>query len=134
MQRTCKAQTNAGRPCRSWAVGASGYCTMHDPARREANRRTQRAGGVSRSASRRAARQWAAAGESVAPAALPAILRGAIVAVLDGRLEPSQAQAVAALAKASLTIDTALAWEARIAALEAALGTATDPGALRRVK
>lgn len=134
MQPTCKATTKAGTPCRSWAAGPSGYCLMHDPARANERRQAQQAGGSARSSARRAARQWAAIGEQVSTADLPAMLRACMIAVRDGELEPSQASAIANLAKTSVSVANDLELEARIAALEQAAGIAPASPALRRVK
>lgn len=129
----CTGTTQAGDPCGSFAV-RDGLCVSHHPELRDRKAEGSRRGGANRAEARRAARAFAAAGDVVSPADLPAMLRGAMLSVWDGSLEPSQAQAIAALAKTSVSLSQDLEMEQRIAALEDAAGIAPAGSGLRRVK
>jgi hypothetical protein len=123
MPRTyCTGITRAGNPCRGFAVSDAGYCQAHDPARADAHREAMRKGGEARSAVRRAARLWASRGEQIEPTALPAMLRATMVDVRAGIVEPGVAQALAALAKASVALSHDLELDARLTALERVAG------------
>ncbi len=54
--------------------------------------------------------------------------------VKSGHLEPSQAQAIASLAKTSVSITNEIELEARLSALEAAAGMNQPGNGIRRVK
>ncbi len=127
----CTGTTRAGDPCRSFAV-ADGLCQAHHPDRAEAHRAAVRKGGEARSAARRAARAWASTGEQIEPRDLPAILRACLLDVRLGKIEPSVASAIAALAKASVALSHDLELEARISALEAQAGV-TAPANVRSI-
>jgi len=133
-QQRCTATTQAGKPCRSFAVSERGLCVSHDPELRARKDAGSRKGGEAKANARRAARLFAAAGETIAPDTLPAMLRAAMLAVWDGDLEPARATAIATLAKTSVSLAHDLELEARIVALEEAAGLAQAPAPLRRVK
>jgi hypothetical protein len=63
---------------------------------------------------------------------LPAILRACLLDVRLGKIEPSVASAIAALAKASVALSHDLELEARISALEAQAGV-TAPANVRSI-
>jgi hypothetical protein len=123
MHRKCSQLKAGGTPCGGSALAGKAYCWSHDPELAE-----QRAEGA-----RRAAKQWATIGEQLTPADLPAILRSCMYSVRSGHLEPSQATAIANLAKVSVQLTAELELEQRIAALEAAAGLSQGTQ-LRRVK
>ena len=129
----CTAVKRNGEPCQGRALPGETLCFAHSPTTRDQHRRVSRKGGHNRGTQARAARQWAAIGRAIAPDDLPAMLRAAMIAVWDGDLEPAQASALAALAKASVSITAEIELEARIAALEAAAGMADAPDTLRRI-
>lgn len=134
MVRTkCRATKADGTVCRSFAVSDAGWCVSHDPARQEANRESSRRGGENRSAYRRAARQWAAAGREIDQDDLPAFLRAAVIDVRAGKIEPSVASALATLAKAAVSISNEIELEQWIAMLEVKAGL-NQGTSLRRVK
>ncbi len=110
------------------------YCWAHDPELAEQRAEGARRGGEQRSTVRRAAKQWAAIGEQLMPADVPAILRSCMFSVKSGHLEPSQAQAIASLAKASVSITNEIELEARLSALEAAAGVHRPGNGIRGVK
>jgi hypothetical protein len=121
-------------PCGGNALAGKAYCWSHDPELAEQRAEGARRGGEQRSNARRAAKQWAAIGEQLTPADLPAILRSCMFSVKAGHLEPSQATAIANLAKTSIGITAELELEARIAALEAAAGVNQPGNGIRMVK
>jgi len=122
MPRTyCTGITRAGNPCQAFAV-ADGLCQAHHPDRTDAHREAMRKGGEARSAVRRAARLWASRGEQIEPTDLPAILRATLLDVRSGAVEPGVAQALAALAKASVALSHDLELDERLAVLERAAG------------
>ncbi len=48
--RTCKGETEAGRPCRRSPSRNSNFCLAHDPARRDEHAKASRLGGMARHA------------------------------------------------------------------------------------
>jgi len=120
-RQRCTGTTRADAPCRSFAV-ADGLCQAHNPARAEAHREATRRGGEARSATRRAARLWAAKGDEIAQADLPAMLRSTMIDVRLGLVEPAVATAIATLAKTSVALAHDMEIELRIAALERVAG------------
>ena len=82
---------------------------------------------------RRAARLWAAKGDEIAQADLPAMLRATVLDVRLGLVEPAVAGAIATLAKTSVALAHDMELEARLAALERAAGiTPPNVTSLRR--
>jgi hypothetical protein len=132
-QERCTAPTQSGEPCKSFAISERGFCVSHDPEYQARKHEGSRRGGEAKANARRAAKQWAAIGREIDQADLPAVLRAAIAAVWEGPLEPSQASAIATLAKTSVAITNEIELEARIAALEAAAGIDQTPGTMRRI-
>jgi hypothetical protein len=122
MDAKCSAITKEGVPCKGRPTAGRKYCMSHDPELAQQRAEGNRRGGEARANARRTARQWAAVGEQVNPEDLPLILRACMVSVQQGELEPSQATAIANLAKASVTITNELQLEERIKALEEAAG------------
>lgn len=132
-RQRCTGTTRAGDPCRSFAV-ADALCQAHHPARADAHLRAMRKGGEARSATRRAARLWAARGEQIEPKDLPAMLRAAMLDVRLGTVEPAVAGAIATLAKTSVTLSHELDLVVRIEALERAAGiTPPSVTSIRRI-
>lgn len=132
MATRCPSLTSEGNPCKGRVPPGRTYCLSHDPERKDAQREASRRGGAARANARRAARQWAAIGEQMSSEDLPAILRACMLSVKAGTLEPSQASAIANLAKTSVSITNELELEERIKALEEAAGLNQAHG-LRRV-
>ncbi len=130
-RRCCHTQT--GEPCKSFAISERGFCVSHDPAYQARKHEGSRRGGEAKANARRAAKQWAAIGREIDQADLPAVLRAAIAAVWEGTLEPSQASAIATLAKTSVSITNDIELEERLARLEAAAGIDQGSGSLRRI-
>lgn len=121
VRSTCTATRANGEPCKAFALPGEAVCWSHHPDNQYAVKDAQKRGGENRSAARRAAKAWAAAGKQIRPQELPDLLRGCILKVATGELEPAQASAIAALAKTSLQLSHDIEHEGRIAALEAAL-------------
>lgn len=128
----CTGMTKAGEPCGSFAA-RDGLCVSHHPELNARKLEGSRKGGEAKANARRAARQWAAMGAELKPSELPDVLRACMFAVRDGSMEPAQAQAVAALAKASVSLAHDLELEARITALEEAINAADPPANVRRL-
>jgi hypothetical protein len=131
-QERCKATTQAGDPCRSFAISADGYCVSHDPSYRSRKHEGSRRGGEAKANARRAAKLWASIGNAVNQDDLPAMLRACLISVRDGTMEPAQASAIAGLAKASVSITNEIELEARLTALEALIDPTRDPK-IRRI-
>ncbi len=133
MARTCPSLTTKGTPCQGNPLPGRPYCLAHDPESADARASGSRKGGEARANAKRAAKQWAAIGEQMTPDQLPAILRACLFSVKSGTMEPSQASAIATLAKTSVQLTIELELEERIAALEAAVNQPQAPGNLRRI-
>lgn len=133
MARACPSLTTKGTPCKGKPLPGRPYCLAHDPESAGARATGSRRGGEARANAKRAAKQWATIGEQVTPDQLPAILRACLFSVKSGTLEPAQAQAIASLAKTSISITNEIELEARISALEAAAGLNRPINQLRRI-
>lgn len=129
----CHAMTQAGNPCQSFAITERGFCISHDPEMQDRKMEGSRRGGEAKANARRVAKQWAAMGDQVSAADLPTVLNACMVAVWDGSLTPAQAQAIAALAKSSVSIMTEIEMADRMKAVEEALGMAQGPANIRRI-
>lgn len=127
----CPTPTAKGEPCRGRVPPGRAYCLSHDPERRETIKEAARKGGEAKSTARRAAKAWAAIGEQITSEQLPAMLRACMIAVRDGEMEPSQASAIATLAKTSVAVTNELQLEERIQRLEEAAGLALPPNVRR---
>lgn len=112
----CRGTRVDGQPCGSEIVGASGFCFAHDPDREEARARARRRGGRASSKLHRA--------RKLAPPLLREVydeLALALDEVHRGYLSPHRAQAMAALARAMVTVLTAGELEERLRAIEAGI-------------
>lgn len=118
----CPEKTKAGKPCRGRVLPGHRYCLAHDPKLIERRQAGNARGGENRANARRAARLLAAAGEVIEPVDLPAMLRSCILKVAMGQMEPGQATAIAALAKASVSLSSGLEIAERLDRLEEAAG------------
>ena len=119
MDGRCTATNKDGRPC-SAQPWRDSLCRWHHPeleAERQAGRRK---GGANKSNKARARRQMVDA--ALTPAELQGYVAVALTGVLVGRYSPGQASAVAALARAAVSVREATTLEERIADLEAAAG------------
>lgn len=128
----CSAITKAGSPCKGNAIPGSQFCMAHDPKSRETLKEAKRRGGEGKASARRLAKHWAELGATVGLGDLAAILKSCMFAVKDGEMAPSEATAIAALARAAVAITSEVEMADRIAALETAIGNA--PPLLRKVK
>lgn len=98
----CRGTRVDGRRCESEIIGRSGFCFAHDPDREEARARARRCGSRASSKLHRARR--------LAPPVLVEVydeLEKALDEVHRGDLSPHRAQAMAALARAMVTVLTA---------------------------
>jgi hypothetical protein len=133
MAKKCPSRTIAGEPCKGNPLPGRPYCLAHDPEAADRRAEGSRKGGEARANAKRAARQWAAIGEQLSPAQLPAMLRACLISVRDGTMEPAQASAIAGLAKTSVQLSHDLELEARIAALEAVIDPQRGAPTIRRI-
>ena len=114
-EHPCKEPRKDGTPCTTPALPGSEYCFAHDPdlaAKRDAGRRK---GGQGKATSRRLGK--------LMPARLVPIwdrLETALADTLDGSLDPRQATAAAALARALVAVLQAGEFEERLRKLEEA--------------
>ncbi len=115
----CQAITKGGSPCAATAVPGDRLCAWHSPAWAEKRREWSKKGGAGRSNAQRAKK---ALGESHDLTAVQARLVGALEKVEAGQLDPSRAQAMAALGRAIVTVSQAGEVEQRLRELEAAAG------------
>ena len=134
VRERCTSSTKTGEPCQAFALPGAVVCWSHHPDNQREVKEAQRRGGTNRSAARRAAKAWAAAGKQIRPQELPDLLRGCILRVATGQMEPAQASAIATLAKVSLQLTTEIELESRIAALEQAAGLSQPISNIRRIK
>lgn len=125
-QVQCSGTTKAGERCKAWAVAGSRFCISHDPARVVELAEFRRQGGKGKSNKARARKALPA--ELLSMNEVQAYLGVALKGVLAGKIEPGVATAMANVARAMSTIQTATEIEERIAALEQAL----EPGPTRR--
>ena len=126
MVERCKASNSAGEPCGAQAI-RDGWCAWHDPERREEMAEARRKGGHAKSNRARARKQLAST--AMTPAELEGVIGLTITQVLSGAKAPGVGQAVAALARAAISILEVSEIEKRLEALEAANGM---PDRLRR--
>ncbi len=111
-KRTCSGVRPDGSPC-SATPTASGLCFAHDPKLRQKTAEGRRAGGHNRSNASRARK---AMGREVRD--IVQIVEAAMGGVLQSRITPPQAQAVASLAGAWVKLHEHGELEARLQALE----------------
>src|SRR5687767_12346079 len=101
-QPQCTGQRRDGQPCRAPALPDSPYCFAHCPERAAARQAAYQRGGQNRANLRRLRR--------LVPPRLVTVyeqLEVALGEVHDGRLDPKQAVAMAALARAMVAVLTA---------------------------
>lgn len=115
MVERCKATTKDGKPCGAQARH-NGWCAWHDPERQQEMADARRRGGQARSNLQRARKELAAA--ALDPDELQGVLGVTIKQVLAGTKPPGVGSAIAALARAAVTVRDATEVEARLAALE----------------
>lgn len=106
----CSATPRPGRP----------FCLWHDPEAGEARRELSRKGGKGRSNAARARKAYPAA---LTVGEVQGYLAATLKGVMLGRFTPGQGNAVAALARAIVTVREATELEERIEELERAAGT-----------
>lgn len=119
-QPRCPARNRHGQPCDAVPQPGKDFCIWHDPERAEDRRLWSIRGGRARSNESRARRQLGTTSTQLAD--LVPTLFAAIDDVREGNITPPVASAVASLARAVVTVSTASDIEARITALESALG------------
>ena len=119
MDGRCTATNKDGRPCSAQAWKGA-LCRWHHPDLEAERAEGRRRGGANKSNRARARREMADA--ALSPAELQGYVAVALRGVLAGRYTPGQGSAVAALARAAVSVREATELEERLAALEAAAG------------
>ncbi len=115
MTATCSATRRDGRPCETPVVSASRYCFGHDPQLAAKRTEARRRGGENRATAKRLSK--------IMPARLVGpfeLLEQALTDVIDGGLDPRQASAAAAVARALVAVLQAGEVEERLRRLESA--------------
>lgn len=118
-QASCRGIRRDGQPCQSPALSSSGWCFAHDPDRADERVEARRRGGQNRSNAARL--------RGLVPSGLVGVydrLEKALGEVHDGKLDPRQASAMAAIARAMVNVLTAGELAERVAQLEQRLGGA----------
>jgi hypothetical protein len=115
--RKCSASTVSGEQCNARAT-ADGFCPWHSPGRQEQLAESRRRGGAGKANRARARKQLEST--AMSPSELRGVIGLSITQVLAGKITPGMAQAVAALARASLAITEAVEIEERLDRLEQA--------------
>lgn len=111
--KLCAALRKDGQPCRVRALPGDEYCFTHSPAQADAREIARRTGGHNRAKVIRL--------QKLMPARLVPIferVERALVETHEGRLEPAQANALANLSRALVTLLQAGEFEARLRSLE----------------
>jgi hypothetical protein len=117
MEQTCQATRKDGQPCTTPVVGSGPLCFGHDPALAAKRTAARQRGGQNRATSKRLAK--------LMPARLLPVferLEQALEETHTGELDPKQAQALAALARAMTAVLTAGELEQRLRELEERAG------------
>ena len=112
-RQPCSASRRDGRPCGAPALPGSRFCFTHDPARAGERSEARAKGGRNRAHVVRL--------RGLVPPRLAGVfdrLEGALVEVHDGRLDPKVASAMAALARAMVSVLTAGELEERVRNIE----------------
>lgn len=115
-QARCEAARRDGQPCTAPAL-PSGYCWAHDPDRAAEREAARQRGGKHRANVHRL--------RTAMPSRLVPVfdmLEGALVEVHDGTLDPKQASAMAAVARAMCAVLNVGEMELRMRDIEAKLG------------
>ena len=117
----CTGIRKDGQPCGSQVLSDGTYCYVHAPGQADEREAARRRGGQNRANAVRLRRL-------VPPRLLPVYdqLETALADVLAGRLDPRQATAAAALARALVTTLQAGELEERLRRLEAEAGADAD--------
>jgi len=118
--RQCAATNKDGSACRATPRPGTTTCPWHDSTLAEDRKRWKVESGKAKSNKRRAAKQYVAG--SLDPDQLQGIIGATIVGGLSERIPPNVGNAIAALARTSVTIREAVETEARLAELERRAG------------
>lgn len=120
MQTTCTGTSKDGTPCsaRAWR---DGLCRWHHPELEAERAQWRREGGAARGNKARARKALAESGLSMNE--LEGVLALTLSRVLSGELAPNVGNAAATIARTLVAVREVSQLEARLAALEDALGT-----------
>lgn len=122
-QRPCRGTVaSTGEACKNDAAPGSLFCAWHDPERVQERKAWSAKGGKASATERRLARLLGNADE-LSTDALKRLLSGAMLLMLEGKLEPSHLSALASAAKTLEGIRVTSELQSRVEALEQALST-----------
>ena len=119
--KRCTATRKDGQPCTAPVLDGSTYCFAHSPERAEEREQARRKGGASTASSARL--------RGLVPPRLLSVydtLESALQEVHDGSLDPKQASAMAAIARAMVATLTSGELEQRLRDMEARLNGAAE--------
>lgn len=126
MATGCRAVNQAGNPCAAqpWR---DGWCRWHHPDLATDRAEWSRRGGSQKSNKARARRLYTDG--VLSPVEVEGLVGTSLRAVIGGKMTPGQGQAVAALARAAMTVREVAELEQRIADLEERAGIARGESA-----
>jgi hypothetical protein len=116
----CRGTTKDGNACAARPMPGRDVCPWHAPVLAARRQEWSAKGGQQRSNQSRARKSFADG--ALAPIEVQGLIGTTLRAVLVGKVTPGQGQAVAALARAAMTVREASEVEERLAALEQRAG------------
>ncbi|HEV2121874.1 MAG TPA: hypothetical protein VGW38_03745 [Chloroflexota bacterium] len=122
-QRPCRGTTASDEPCKNDATPGSLYCAWHDPQRVQERKQWSAKGGRASSTQKRLSRLIRDAEELQAEDVMR-LLSGAMLLLMEGKLDPSHLSALASAARTLDQIRTSSDLQKRLEAIEAALDRA----------
>ena len=120
--RACRGTKKDGAPCNGIPSTGSLYCPFHDPERVQERMEWSRRGGKASSTQKRLQRLIGEVDE-LTTEDLMRLLSGALLMLLEGKLEPGHLSAMQGAAKTMDAIRRTSELERRLTELEAALST-----------
>ncbi len=120
MAAMCEATAASGQSCSAPARPGRRWCVWHDADAVAERREMSRKGGAARSNKSRVRKQYVDG--ILSPAELEGLIGTTLKGVLMGKIAPGQAQAVASLARAAMSVREASEIEERLRSLEERAG------------
>lgn len=127
---TCTAKTKSGSPCTAPAQRGRAFCFRHDPEKAEAQQLASEAGGVARSTKRPPPHDLRTLPELKDAASACAILSSTVHWVLQDKLDPRAATAIATCIRTFGELRRDEELEEKLRELEAAVNGAPPPPAV----